>query len=105
MGIVKSDVVQSMAGRDQGQYFFVLEVQDEYLLLADGKLRKVEAPKRKKAKHVARIPLTDAYVAEKIRNGEKITNSELRKAIIAFSDEGNLNQEENELGKVRYDRS
>ena len=100
MGIVKSDVVQSLAGRDRGQYFFVLEVQDEYLLLADGKLRKVEAPKRKKAKHVAKTPLTDEHLADKIRNGEKITNSELRKAIIAFGDQGNLNQEEDELGKV-----
>lgn len=103
MAIVKSDIVQSVAGRDRGQYFFVLDVQDEMLLLADGKLRKVEAPKRKKAKHVVKTPLTDANLADKIQNGEKVTNSELRKAIIAFGEQGNLNQEENELGKVRYD--
>ena len=49
MEIAKSDIVRSDAGRDQGKIFIVLAVEGEYLLLADGKGRRVEAPKRKKA--------------------------------------------------------
>ena len=48
MEIAKADIVQSDAGRDKGKLFFVLDMEGEYLLLADGKTRSVETPKRKK---------------------------------------------------------
>ena len=41
MDIARSDIVKSIAGRDQGKYFFVLDVDGEFLLLADGKTRKM----------------------------------------------------------------
>ena len=47
MEIAKSNIVRSDAGRDKGKLFVVLSVEGEYLLLADGKSRKVESPKRK----------------------------------------------------------
>lgn len=74
-----ANLVQATAGREQGKYFFVLETDGEYLLLADGKSRRIEAPKRKKQKHVRFIAESAAPVAEKIRSKEKITNSELVK--------------------------
>ena len=49
MEIAASNIVRSVAGRDQGKLFIVLAVEGEYLLLADGKSRKVESPKRKSA--------------------------------------------------------
>ena len=55
MDIVKSNIVKSTAGRDEGDLFFVLDIQEEFLLLADGKRRRVENPKRKKCKHVAYV--------------------------------------------------
>ena len=51
MDVARSDIVQSIAGRDKGKLFFVLDVEGEYLLLADGKVRRLESPKRKKRKH------------------------------------------------------
>ena len=48
MEIAASNIVRSVAGRDQGKLFIVLAVEGEYLLLADGKGRKAESPKRKK---------------------------------------------------------
>ena len=84
MDIVKSNIVKSAAGRDEGDIFFVLDTQEEYLLLADGKSRRVEKPKKKKCKHVTFVGESHSVVAEKIRSSEKITNSELRKAIAAF---------------------
>ena len=92
MDIVKSNIVKSTAGRDEGDLFFVLDTQEEFLLLADGKRRRVENPKRKKCKHVAFVGESHSVVAEKIRSSEKITNSELRKALAAVSG-GNQDQE------------
>ena len=93
MDIAKSSVVQSIAGRDKGKHFFVLEADEQFLLLADGKTRKVETPKRKKRKHAQAANVPDTRVAEKIRSGEKITNSELRKTLARLCEEGNPDQE------------
>ena len=93
MDIVKSNIVKSTAGRDEGDLFFVLDIQEEFLLLVDGKRRRVENPKRKKCKHVAFVGESHSVVAEKIRSSEKITNSELRKALAACTGGGNQDQE------------
>ena len=93
MDIVKSNIVKSTAGRDEGDLFFVLDTQEEFLLLADGKRRRVENPKRKKRKHVSLVGESLSVVAEKIRSSEKVTNSELRKALAACTGSGNQDQE------------
>ena len=92
MDIAKSNIVKSIAGRDAGDLFFVLAAEGDFLLLADGKRRRVELPKRKRRKHVVLVAQSDVPVAWKIRSSEKITNSELRRAIAAFSG-GNQDQE------------
>ena len=81
MDIAKSNIVRSNAGRDKGKLFVVLAVEGEYLLLADGKSRKVEAPKRKKRRHVLFVSAEETRLAEKIKSEEKITNSELRRTL------------------------
>ena len=87
-----ANLVQATAGREQGKYFFVLETDGEYLLLADGKSRRLEKPKRKKSKHIEQIPRTESRIAEKIRNGEKVLNSELRKELASFGQKQSQNQ-------------
>ena len=74
-----SDVVQSTAGRDQGQWFYVIEAGPIYLMLANGKDRTLEKPKRKKRKHVTKVLRSETRVAGKIRSGDKVLNSELRR--------------------------
>ncbi len=81
MDIAKSNIVRSNAGRDKGKLFAVLAVEGEYLLLADGKSRKVESPKRKKRRHVLFVSAEETRLAEKIKSEEKITNSELRRTL------------------------
>ena len=93
MDIARSDIVKSTAGRDKGKPFFVLETEGDFLLLADGKTRKLERPKRKKRKHTAFQARFDCRAAEKIRSGEKLTNSELRRTLAQFGGEGNPDQE------------
>ena len=93
MEIAKSDIVRSDAGRDRGKIFIVLAVEGEYLLLADGKGRRVEAPKRKKRRHVLFVAADESRLADKIKRSEKITNSELRRTLAADRGEVQPDQE------------
>ena len=74
-----SDVVQSTAGRDQGQWFYVIETDPIYLMLANGKDRTLEKPKRKKRKHVTKVLRSETRVAGKLLSGDKVLNGELRR--------------------------
>lgn len=92
MEIDKSSLVVSKAGRDQGQLFYVIDADEQYVYLADGKSRRLEKPKRKKRKHIEQIPRTESRIAEKIRNGDKVLNSELRKELASFGQKQSQNQ-------------
>ena len=93
MEIAKSDIVRSDAGRDKGKLFAVLAVEGEYLLLADGKSRKVESPKRKKRRHVLFVASDESRLSEKIKSEEKITNREHRRTLAAYREEVRPDQE------------
>lgn len=85
MEIEKSNIVRSGAGRDKGRLFVVLGVEGEYLLLADGKYRKLESPKRKKRRHVLFVASQEGTrLSGKIREERKISNSELRRTLAAY---------------------
>ena len=53
MDIVVHSVVCSKAGRDKGRFFAVLSMEGDAAYIADGDLRKLEKPKRKKLIHLA----------------------------------------------------
>ena len=89
MDISKSDIILSLAGRDKGKLFYVIETEENYVLIADGKGRKLENPKRKKLKHVRRVSRTETRVAAKLQNGDKVLNSELRRDLAAFGQQFN----------------
>ena len=92
MEVDKSSLIVSKAGRDKGQLFYVIDTDEQYVYLADGKSRKLEKPKSKKRKHVEQVPRTESRIAEKIRNGEKVLNSELRKELASFGQKQSQNQ-------------
>ena len=74
-----SDVVVSTAGRDSGEWFYVIAEDPIYLYLANGKDRSLDKPKRKKRKHVEKVLRSETRVAEKLRLGDKVLNGELRR--------------------------
>ena len=74
-----SDVVVSTAGRDADEWFYVIDEDQTYLFLANGKDRQLDKPKRKKRKHVQKVLRSETRVAEKIRSGNKVLNGELRR--------------------------
>ena len=77
--IIISDVVVSTAGRDAGEWFYVIAEDPIYLFLANGKDRPLDRPKRKKRKHVQKVLRSETRVAEKLRQGDKVLNGELRR--------------------------
>ena len=82
-----ADVVVSTAGRDAGKLFYVLETEDVWLTLVNGKDRTIEKPKRKKSKHTRKVLRSDTRVAAKLRSGDKVLNSELRRDLAYLSRE------------------
>ena len=86
-----SDVVVSTAGRDAGEWFYVISADPVFLLLANGKDRTLEKPKRKKRKHVQKVLRSETRVAEKIRSGDKVLNGELRRDLAFLAREMQAN--------------
>ena len=66
----------SLAGRDKGCICAVVGIPEDegYVLIADGKVRKVENPKKKKLKHLK--PIDHERLSE-----DKLTNRFIREAI------------------------
>ena len=53
---VKGGICESLMGRDKGNLYAILEVLSaDYLLVVDGKLKKLSCPKKKNLKHVRLI--------------------------------------------------
>lgn len=74
--------IRSKAGRDKDRIFIIIDKIDEnYLLLVDGDLRKVESPKKKKIKHIVPIDLVSDDIKIKLLEGKKVTNLMIRREI------------------------
>lgn len=81
------DLVISIQGRDKNRLFMVMEtIDDNYVLIADGSLRKTEKPKKKKIKHLEYSGKTDSEVLMKLSKNGRISNSGLRKMLLYLSD-------------------
>ena len=86
-----SDVVVSTAGHDQGEMFYVVSTDDQFLFLANGKDRTLDKPKRKKRKHVQKVLRSETRVVEKLLRGDKVLNSELRRDLAFHAKEMQAN--------------
>ena len=86
-----SDVVVSTAGHDQGEIFYVISTDDQFLYLANGKDRTLDKPKRKKRKHVQKVLRSETRVAQKLASGDKVLNSELRRDLAFHAKEMQAN--------------
>ena len=81
--------VQSTQGRDAGKDFIVVGIVDEnHVLIADGGLRKIDKPKKKKVKHL--IPKQELFssLREKLLSGDCVYDAHIRKDLQALRDQG-----------------
>jgi large subunit ribosomal protein L14e len=81
----RGQVVISKAGRDSGKAFLIFEmIDDDYVLIVDGQLRKIGNPKRKKKKH---LNVTHTVIKDMQRRFEKkikVMDEEIRKVLEIF---------------------
>lgn len=91
--LMLGQLARSIAGRDKGRLMVVIDIIDnEYVYVADGDLRRVENPKKKKIKHLQLMNKRLDFVAEKRNNRRKIYNDEIRKALKEIADDSFYSQ-------------
>ena len=83
-------IVRATAGRDKGDLFCVVGMERERLLLANGKRRKAARPKAKKLGHVQPLMCSEQEYShptiQKLKQGEPVSDRELRRALAAFKE-------------------
>ncbi|MCL2874555.1 MAG: KOW domain-containing RNA-binding protein [Defluviitaleaceae bacterium] len=80
-------IVYSKCGRDKGNLFIVIGLCDEYCFIADGDLRKIETPKKKKVKHIQPTNSISELVSG--RDSLKgLKDSDLKSVISSFQSKG-----------------
>ena len=72
-------IVYSIAGRDKDKYLAVINCDENYVWVADGKERKLETPKRKNIKHIS-------LTADSLNPDQFKSNKSLKKAIAVYKD-------------------
>ncbi|WP_101773957.1 KOW domain-containing RNA-binding protein [Peptostreptococcus faecalis] len=72
-------LVVASCGRDKGKKFFIVRIIDEnYVLISDGKSRKLDKPKLKKIKHLNINNFVNEKLKKLLQNGNNITDSFIR---------------------------
>lgn len=78
-------VAKSKSGRDKNRVFLVCEIlENDYVNVVDGKLRKLDKPKKKKIKHLSFYNEVISELEEKISSGTSINNAYIRKLLEPF---------------------
>ena len=77
--IVVGSVVISKAGRDQGRAFLVMEEVDaDFVMVANGALRKLDRLKKKRRKHLKPTGVVVEALRERLSQGKPVEDHELR---------------------------
>ena len=80
--IPNGQFVKSKSGRDKDKIFIIIEIVDEvYVRIVDGDLRRVENPKLKKVKHISKMNKVSDEIQQKLINNRKVTNQMIRREI------------------------
>jgi ribosomal protein L14E/L6E/L27E len=79
-------IVIAHAGRDASRPMLIIKiVNEEYVLVADGILRRIERPKLKKVKHLKKTHTVVEEIAKRLSAGESPMNADIKKAIEHFT--------------------
>lgn len=74
----------SRAGHDKDTLYVVWDVEGEYVWLADGRLKPLDKPKKKKKKHIQIIHTIPDNLQEKLLQKETVQNEDIRRAIKTY---------------------
>lgn len=79
-------IVKSKAGRDKGRIFIITEIVDDiYVKICDGELRKVSKPKLKKIKHLIVYNRVFEEIETRVDKNEKLNNAYIRRLLEPYN--------------------
>jgi ribosomal protein L14E/L6E/L27E len=79
-------LVKSKAGRDKGRVFLICRVlDDQFVLVCDGDLRKLNNPKKKKVKHLMVYNTVLTKFAERLQCNENLDDAYIRKLLEPYA--------------------
>ena len=78
---VKGMLARSKAWHDTGKRFVVMQAEEVFVYLADGRCRTLDKQKKKRRKHIQIIYRIPALLQEKMEKGEELRDEDIRKAI------------------------
>lgn len=93
-----SSIVLSLNGRDKEKLFFIVDTDENYVWLSDGKSRKLSKPKRKKAVHTLFVSDSSPETASGIKE-KSIKDKELIRALAVFKAARVINKEGHTIGQ------
>ena len=72
-------IVRSLAGRDEGRLFVIVEeIDDDFVYVADGKLRGMDRLKKKRRKHLKPTGTVVDELRSRLAEGLTVENHEVR---------------------------
>ncbi len=95
MAYTKGEIVLSLKGHDAGGLLCVLDAQDGFVRIVDGKGRKLAAPKRKRESHLRRAGTSAHPAIVRLQRGEGVSDRAIRQALAAFRDSEQTSMEGN----------
>ena len=82
-------IIKSKAGRDKGRIFLICQVLDEqFVLVCDGDLRKLSSPKKKKVKHLVIYNTVLTEFTEKLQCNENLNDAYIRRLLEPYASTG-----------------
>lgn len=74
-------LAKSKAGHDCNEIYIIVDIINDSVFLADGKIKRIDSPKRKNIKHIQIIKKKDETLSKKLEAKEKVFDEEIKKVI------------------------
>ncbi len=97
MAYTKGEIVLSLKGHDAGKLFCVLDAQNGFASIVNGKERKLATPKRKRESHLRRVGTSAHPAITRLQRGEGVSDRAIRGALAAFRESEQTNMEVNQF--------
>ena len=82
-------IAYSKSGRDSGSYYLIVGLEGEFAYIADGRIRKLAKPKKKKLKHLRLRGEVNESIGEKLSDGRIVHDSEIYSALRTYNENQN----------------
>ena len=81
------EVVYSIAGRDNGRYYIITQIENEdRVKVADGEIKSIKNAKKKNVRHIKSCGYVLEKIAQKLINNEQVFDSEIKSALRSYKE-------------------